>query len=115
MLTALMALSAGLSAQSIDLGDFPIGEWLDENYEAVWEFRSDNIRILDKEGGVYYDFRGKTQDFKVSPSTSGLKLSFRCEDTGKNYEFIKGLTNLDLKLVIDKDNGVHYETDMPKQ
>lgn len=112
----ILASAAALSAQSIDLGDFPIGKWLDERWEALWEFESDNIRILDKSGGVYYDFEGKTiVDFKLAPSTSGLELTFRCEETGKNYKFIKGLANLDLKLVIDTDTGNHYEADLPKQ
>ena len=115
MAPEIIALSIA-EEEGIDLGDFPIGKWLDANWDAVWEFNSDNIRILDTEGGVYYDFNGKTiKDFKISPSTSGLKLTFRCEETGKKYEFIKGLTNLDLKMVIDTDTGNHYEVDLPKQ
>lgn len=114
---AFFALAvAALSAQSIELGDFPIGKWIDNNYGAIWEFESNSIRIVDESGNVYYDFEGKTiVDFKIAPSTSGLELSFRCEETGKNYKFVKGLTNLNLDMVIDTDSGIHYEVELPKR
>jgi hypothetical protein len=116
LILVLVVSASFIHAQGIELGDFPIGKWLDANWDAVWEFNSNNIRILDTEGGVYYDFNGKTiKNFKITPSTSGLKLSFRCDETGKDYEFVKPLTNLDLEMIIDTDSGLHYETDLPKQ
>jgi len=103
-----------IHSQSFDLGDFPLGKWLDSNWDATWEFESDNIRILDSSGGVYYDFEGKTiEDFKLSPSTSGLVLSFYCKETEKKYQFTKPLTNLNLQMVIDTDSGNHYEVELP--
>lgn len=116
IILVLFISAAFISAEGIDLGDFPIGEWLDANWDATWEFKSDNIRILDNDGGVFYDFNGKTiEGFKLSPSTSGLKLSFSCKETGKDYEFVKGLTNLDLEMTIDTDTGNHYVAKLPKQ
>lgn len=107
--TTIMAYSQG-----IDLGDFPLGKWNDSKWEAVWEFRSDNIRILDNDGGVYYDFEGKTiVDFSVKPSMSGVVLSFYCEETGKEYKFTKGVANLDLEMEIDTDSGINYKTKLP--
>ncbi|MBB6481319.1 hypothetical protein [Spirochaeta isovalerica] len=117
LLTAFLLISSiTLFSQSIDLGDFPIGKWADEKWDAIWEFNSDNIRILDEQGNVIYDFQDKTiVDFKISPSTAGLELSFYCQETGKKYKFVKGLTSLDLNLIIDTDSGIHYETKMPKK
>ena len=48
MLVVLIILLAAvsLSADPIQLGNFPVGQWLDANYNAVWDFASDNIRIL---------------------------------------------------------------------
>ena len=101
-------------SQSINLGDFPIGKWMDSNWDAIWEFESDNIRILDSEGGVYYDFTGKTiENFTIKPGTSGIVLSFYCKETEKKYIFTKPLTNLNLKMVIDTDSGIHYEVELP--
>ncbi|MBI9102154.1 MAG: hypothetical protein JEY99_07055 [Spirochaetales bacterium] len=106
-----MAFSAG-----IELGDFPLGKWLDSTWDAVWEFNSNNIRILNLDGGLYYDFEGKTiTDFSLKPSTKGLVLSFGCEETGKKYQFTKPLTNLNLMMVIDTETGNHYEKELPIQ
>ena len=105
-----------LFSEGIELGDFPLGNWLDAQWDAVWEFNSDNIRILDTEGNLYYDFANKTiVDYKITPSISGLKLSFRCEETGKKHEFTKPITNLNLEMVIDTDTGNHYEVELPLQ
>ncbi len=116
LILILFISTSFIYAEGINLGDFPIGKWLDSNWDATWEFETDNIRILDSNGGVFYDFNGKTiKDFKLSPSTRGLKLSFSCEETGKDYEFVKGLTNLDLEMTIDTDTGNHYEVTLPKK
>lgn len=112
----LLISTVFIYAEGLNLGDFPVGKWLDANWDATWEFNSDNIRILDENSAVVYDFNSKTiRNFKLSPSISGLKLSFRCDETGKNYEFVKGLTNLDLEMTIDTDSGIHYEVILPKQ
>jgi len=103
-------------SEGIELGDFPLGKWLDANWGAVWEFNSDNIRILNTEGGVYYDFNGKTiKDWSVKPGTKGLVLTFYCSETGKKYQFTKPLTNLNLLMEIDTDTGNNYKVELPFQ
>jgi len=103
-------------SEGIELGDFPLGKWLDANWSAVWEFNSNNIRILDNEGGVYYDFNGKTiKDWSVKPGIKGLVLTFYCSETGKKYQFTKPLTNLNLLMKIDTDTGNNYEVELPFQ
>ncbi len=110
----LIAVSVGAFAQGIELGEFPLGKWVDENYDAYWEFSSNNIRILDADGGVYYDFRGKTiTNFKVSVALDGITLKFSCAESGRDYEFLKPPTNLDLEMTIDTEWGENYKTDLP--
>ena len=113
----LLFTAAGfIFSAGISLGDFPLGKWLDTKWNAVWEFRSDNIRILDTAGNVLYDFEGKTvENFSVKPSTKGLVLSFSCKEAARSYEFTKPLTNLNLMMVIDRESGTHYEAELPHQ
>jgi len=112
----LTAATVMVHSEGIELGDFPIGKWLDSNWDAVWEFNSTNIRILSTDGSVHYDFDGKTIDnWSVKPGTKGLVLSFYCPETGKKYQFTKPLTNLNLLMVIDTDTGNHYEVELPFQ
>lgn len=118
LLVVLILLSVTLvtSAEGINLGDFPLGKWLDANWDAVWEFRSDNIRILSPAGEVLYDFADKNvTDFSVKPSTGGLVLSFKCAEANRSYQFTKPLTNMNLKMVIVKGSGAPYEVELPFQ
>lgn len=118
LLISLVLIFIGLSVYSdgIQLGDFPSGKWVDARWDAIWDFSSGSIRIWDPMGELIYSFETKTiEDFKVMPGGEGLELSFYCAETAKKYKFIKPLTNMDLKLVIDKDNGTHYETNLPSQ
>ncbi|HAK47048.1 MAG TPA: hypothetical protein DCO79_14170 [Spirochaeta sp.] len=111
---ALLLIGLGVFAQGISLGDFPTGKWVDEKYNAVWEFGTGNIRILDMDGGVYYDFKDKTiENFNVSASLKGIKLSFSCVESGRSYEFLKPPTNLDLEMIIDTEWDVHYKANLP--
>lgn len=113
MLAAALVL---LSAQSINLGSFPLGVWLDPNWGAYWEFSTNNIRILDKDGKVYYDFSKATiKDFKVGAEKEGVVMSFYCVETEKTYKFTKPLTNLNIILEIDRPNQEHYRVEMQKQ
>ncbi|MCK5153656.1 MAG: hypothetical protein KAQ93_04795 [Spirochaetales bacterium] len=114
ILLILTAATVMVHSEGIELGDFPIGKWLDANWDAVWEFETNNIRILSTDGSVHYDFDGKTiKDWKVRPGTKGLVLSFYCKETGKKYEFTKPLTNLNLLMKIDTDTGNSYSVELP--
>jgi len=117
VLTVLMCVSvvAVTTAGEINLGKFPVGEWLDDNYDALWTFSSDNIQLFRTDGTLVYDFRGEVENFNVSAGLSGLELSFSCTGTDRSYKFVKGVSNTDLKLVIDTGTGLHYETDMKMQ
>ena len=113
LIVLLSLLAAGfIAAEDINLGDFPVGKWLDATYDAVWSFSSDNIQLYRTDGRLVYDFRGEVEDFNVGAGMAGVELTFKCAGTDRSYKFAKGLTNLDLALVVDKADGEHHETDM---
>jgi len=115
----LLFAATALFAQSINLGQFPVGKWLDSNYNAIWEFSSNNIRILDsKTGQVYFDFDGQIQDFKAGASGAlppQPVISFSSSATGKAYSFKTTLPSGDLLLEIDRPNLPKYSVLMKKQ
>ncbi|MCL1813229.1 MAG: hypothetical protein FWG29_06875 [Treponema sp.] len=107
LFVVLMAVS--VSGQQIQLGNFPVGQWLDPNYNAIWEFSSNNIRILSPNGSVYHDFSNYTiQNFRVFMEGTAPGISFTCPDTGRSYRFIKPLTNNDLVMEIDREGRPSY-------
>jgi len=114
-LLLLSFLLIGLSAGDIDLGNFPVGKWVDSRYEAVWTFSTGNIQLFTTGGDLVFDFDGKVDNFKVNGSLSGVEITFSCKETGRTYKFVKGVSNLDLQMVIDKDSGVHYDTPLKIQ
>ena len=114
-LLLLSLLLIGLSAGDIDLGNFPVGKWVDSRYEAVWTFSTGNIQLFTTGGDLVFDFDGKVDNFKVNGSLSGVEITFSCKETGRKYKFVKGVSNLDLQMVIDKDSGVHYDTPLKIQ
>ena len=113
----LVVASSFTFAGSFNLGDFPIGKWLDSNWNALWEFSSGNIRIINSTNGdLFYDFDGKTiENFSVKPSLKGIVLSFYCKETGKKYTFTKPATNLNLNMEINTDSGINYKVELPFQ
>jgi len=113
ILAAILLTATGVWAQGIDLGQFPTGKWMDANWGAVWEFSSDNVRILDANGSVIYDFRGKISDFDVAVTLTEAKITFTCKDAGRKYTFKKGVKDLDLVMRIDPDwSDKDYEVAM---
>jgi hypothetical protein len=111
----LFLTAAGFAAAEINLGAFPLGTWVDENYAAHWEFTSGNIRILAADGEVYYDFDDKTlEDFRIGAS-GGATLSFSCMETGKRYKFTKPLTSSGMTLEIERPNREDYRVEMSKK
>ena len=104
-----------LFADSIQLGNFPVGQWLDTNYDAVWDFTSSNIRILSRDGRVLYDFSDKTiQDFKVFMEGTQPGISFTCPESGRSYKFLKPITNSNLSMEIERNNKPKYSITMNK-
>jgi hypothetical protein len=105
-----------LSADSIQLGNFPVGQWLDANYNAVWDFASSNIRILSTDGKVLYNFADKTiQDFKVFVDGAQPGISFTCPEAGRSYRFLKPLTTSDVLMEISRSGRAKYSVSMKKQ
>ena len=116
-LVLLLVTAVTVSAQSVNLGDFPKGKWLDDKWNAMWEFSADNIRILDAaSGAVAYDFKDKITDFKVDVSLTEAKISFVCKEAGRSYVFTKGIKDLNLTMTIDPDwTTENYEVNMAFQ
>jgi len=117
MIVCLVIFFAAMSlfADPIQLGSFPVGQWLDANYNAVWDFSSNNIRILSTNGRVLYDFSTKTiQDFKVFLDGVQPGISFTCPEAGRSYRFVKPLTNTDLVMGIDRYRLPTYTVTMKK-
>jgi hypothetical protein len=112
----ILLAAASLPADPIHLGSFPVGQWLDANYNAVWDFASDNIRILSPNGVVLYDFSGKTiQDFKIVMEEFQPGITFTCPEAGRSYKFLKPLTNSDVIMEIERKSFSRYSVTMKKQ
>jgi len=111
----ILLVAASLPADPIQLGNFPVGQWLDAKYNAVWDFASNNIRILSPDGRVLYDFSGKTiLDFKIIMEGAQPGISFTCVESGRSYRFLKPLTSTDLVMEIERRNLPRYSVTMKK-
>jgi hypothetical protein len=112
----ILLTAVSLSADPIQLGNFPLGQWLDANYNAVWDFTSNNIRILSTDGRVLYDFSTKTiQDFKVILEGGQPGFSFTCPESGRSYKFLKPLLSSDVTMQIRRYGRSDYSVTMKKQ
>jgi len=115
VLVILLAASA-LYADPISLGNFPVGQWTDPNYNAVWDFSTGNIRILSLNGQVLWDFSTKTvQNFRVFLDGTQPGISFTCPEAGRSYRFLKPLTNTDVVLEIERSALPKYSVNMKKK
>ncbi|WP_461246921.1 hypothetical protein [Treponema sp. R6D11] len=103
--------------QTIKLGTFPVGKWLDPNWDAVWEFSSNNIRILSStDGSVLYDFSSKTiQNFKVFVDGVQPGISFTCPEAERSYSFKASLPKTDVVMDIERSDQPKYNLTMKKQ
>ena len=66
------------------------GTWLDERYDADWTFNSDGTIVLSyhSTGAVIYTFNdSNVKNYRIAPSTDGLVIQFRCDETQRNYKF----------------------------
>jgi hypothetical protein len=105
MMAVLIVLLVAMTASAIplDTGAFPKGKWLDSNYNAVWEFSADNIRILSRSGAVIYDFSQKTvQEFNVFIEANNPGITFSCPESERRYRFMKPLVGTDVIMTIDR-------------
>ncbi|MCL2804755.1 MAG: hypothetical protein FWD26_02335 [Treponema sp.] len=112
----LMFAATALFASPIQLGSFPVGQWLDPNYSAIWDFSSNNIRILSTDGRVLYDFSTKTiQNFRVFVEGVQPGITFSCPEAGRTYRFIASLPNTNVVLEIERSGQPKYSVTMRKQ
>lgn len=99
---------------------FPKGTWIDPNWDAAWVFGINNTIVLkdSRTGEVIYNFSKDTRsNFKINVTDQGLVISFRCDDTKRNYKFTKP-ANLDTNIILDIDADFlneHYTVDMKFQ
>jgi len=112
----ILLVAASLPAEPINLGNFPVGQWLDANYDAVWDFTSNNIRILNTDGKVLYDFSNKTiLNFRVFLEGTQPGISFTCPEAGRTYKFLKSLLGSDLTMEIERNSKPKYSVNMQKR
>jgi len=111
----ILMTAVALSADPIQLGNFPLGQWLDANYNAVWDFTSNNIRILSTNGRVLYDFSDKTiNDFKITLEGTQPSISFYCPEAGRAYKFLKPLIGNEMIMQINRRDLPEYSVTMKK-
>ena len=107
---------AGLFA--VDFGDFPKGTWKDANWDANWDFGVDSLKLKDSNTNkVIFDFAGKMDNFKLTPSAKGLTVSFDCKETQRSYKFTKPATlDTSIEMEIDPEwTSSKYKVTMPIQ
>lgn len=112
-----MFAATALFANPIQLGSFPIGRWLDSNYDAIWEFSTNNIRILDsKSGVVLWDFSTKTiEGFRATISGTSPVILFSCPEAGRSYRFTISLSDGNVTMQIDRTGQPQYSVVMRRQ
>jgi len=112
----ILFMAVSLFADPIQLGNFPVGQWLDPNYNVLWDFSGNNIRILSTDGRVLYDFSNKTiRDFKVFMDGAQPGMSFSCPEAGRSYRFLKPMVNTDLVMEINRSARPLYSVTMKKR
>lgn len=116
-LVLILAISAVPAfAQGINLGNFPLGTWIDANYDAVWEFSTGNIRILAPDGSLHFDFGAEgIQDFRVGAGSDGPFITFSCAAVGKSYKLTKPLLKAEMTLEIERAGLPKYAVTMAKR
>ncbi len=90
-------------SQNIDLGKFPKGTWVDNNWNAVWEFGANSIKLYDTAGMLLYDFDGKIENLKIDVNLTNASVTFYCKETRRLYQFSKSLKDLNLDMKINPD------------
>lgn len=115
MLVLLLVLVAlvPVTAQAINLGNFPLGSFVDPNYDAVWEFTSNNIRILDMAGAELFNFSQNTvRDFRVGLDGLNPLVSFSCVESQRSYRFVKPLNRNVVLMTINAPWNPNYQVEL---
>lgn len=99
----LVIIGTLVTAQSVDLGQFPKGKWIDNNWNAVWEFGANSIKLYDIAGNLLFDFDKKVENLKVNVTLTKAQVSFYCKETERSYTFSKDLKDLNLDMEIKRD------------
>ncbi|MCR5289275.1 MAG: hypothetical protein K6E51_04720 [Treponema sp.] len=98
-------LTKGVQAvqSNVDTSQIPTGKWLDEKWDGLWVIEQGGNFKLYKNGELVFDFTGKMKDLKVSGNiTSGLTVTFSCDETERDYTFTKGVSlSKDLELTVN--------------
>jgi len=117
MVLVLLLVTSTVFANPIQLGTFPIGRWLDPNWNAIWEFTSNNIRILSStDGTVLYDFSSKTiRGFRVFLDGTQPGITFTCPEAGRTYRFIARLPSTNVVMEITREGLPNYSVTMQRQ
>ena len=112
----MLFAACALFANPIQLGSFPIGRWLDHNYDAVWDFSSNNIRILGTDGRVIYDFSTRTvENFRFFMEGIHPGITFSCPEAGRTYRFMSTVQDTNIVLEIERPDMPKYSVNMRKQ
>ena len=115
LVLVLLFAAAAVFANPIQLGTFPVGRWLDPNYDAIWDFSSSNIRILGTDGSVIYDFSTKTvENFRVFLDGVNPGISFSCVESERSYRFVIQI-NTNLVMEIQRTGQPQYSVNMRRQ
>ena len=112
----MVLVASALFASPIQLGTFPIGQWLDHNYDAVWDFSSSNIRILSTDGRVLYDFSSRTiENFRIFLEGIQPGIGFSCPEAGRTYSFVTTPPSSNVRMEIERPGLPKYVVDMRRQ
>jgi hypothetical protein len=120
----LLLAAAALFGQAIKLGgNFPSAKYLDApkggefDYEAVWEFSADNIKVTDVKTGEVFDFsKYKVNDFQTAMDGRQIVVTFSCPDAqNRSYTIKTTLPGTDLILEIERPDLPKYSVTMKQQ
>ncbi|NCN04817.1 MAG: hypothetical protein GW949_04225 [Spirochaetales bacterium] len=116
LLLALILVGALAFGQAINLGNFPLGSYVDQNYDAVWEFTSSNIRILSLGGEVLFDFGQNTvRDFRVGLEGTSPMITFSCDESQRSYTFVKPLTSQNVNMQFQAPWNSNYQVTLVRR
>jgi len=115
IIVLILLFAATMAFAQINLGTFPVGKWTDANYDATWEFTSNNIKVTDNKTGESFNFSGKVQDFKVVVDGRQPGITFSSDAAGRSYSFKAALPATDVVMEIERPGLPKYTVTMKKQ